>query len=237
LRHTLCGDIGDNHHLAVTITAHTHTPYSTLVTVVHNHPFTMNDVNDETLVQLCPHTPKLRLKYARPVVLVVGLILCIMTSGTLYGYGLFAPQLRDTLGFTQTQSNLIGACGAVGQYMGFLSGMFNDSYGHRLCCALGGVALFCGYLSIWLASTGLVPLPWWSLCIAMWIVGQVSNSLKNDCACDNSLVRAHSQPTRHLTPIRLGISLLAVVPWSCPYTWHPLQCRRCFTRPFTPFCL
>lgn len=109
-------------------------------------------------------------------VILVATVASVLSSGSLYGYGLFAPALKDKLALTQTQINLVGASGSLGQYLGFVSGLVNDVWGNRKCCLWGGLLLFVGYLFLALAAGGWIgsTVPWQLLCLFTFAIGQGS---------------------------------------------------------------
>ncbi len=58
----------------------------------------------------------------RIVAFVAGLFSCLV-SGTLYGFGSFAPSMQDVFQWDQTSINLVGSVGDIGLYLGFTMGI------------------------------------------------------------------------------------------------------------------
>lgn len=72
-----------------------------------------------------------------------------LACGTNYAYSAWAPQYRDRLHLSATQSNLIGNAGNWGMYAaGIPLGYLVDTKGPRPAALLGAVLLGAGYFPI-----------------------------------------------------------------------------------------
>jgi MFS family permease len=90
---------------------------------------------------LCFHV---RRPVAVVVILLAGISACLV-SGTMYAVSLWLPLWKDQLFYTQTEANVVGAAGSIGQYLGFLAGILNDSTSSRLTMLVGGSLAAIGY--------------------------------------------------------------------------------------------
>mmetsp|Transcript_28067 Transcript_28067/g.97108 ORF Transcript_28067/g.97108 Transcript_28067/m.97108 type:complete len:549 (-) Transcript_28067:76-1722(-) len=70
-------------------------------------------------------------------------------AGTAYAFGVYSPQLKTKLGWSQTQLEAVGTYGNIGLYCGFLGGVFFDRYGTKPTLAIGVVLSFLGYAMMW----------------------------------------------------------------------------------------
>ena len=100
-------------------------------------------------------------------------VLACLVSGTLYGVSLWLPQVKQLLGFTQTQTNLVAGAGSLGQYLGFLSGLLNDLTSSRIAMLAGAAALGLGYGMLALAAGGHLGshCPWWLVASFLFVAG------------------------------------------------------------------
>lgn len=70
--------------------------------------------------------------------------------GTLYVYSAYSTQLADRLGFSATQSSLIGMMGTIGvSLLGVIAGVIVDRTGPRIPTFVGALLLFVGYFVIY----------------------------------------------------------------------------------------
>ncbi len=100
-----------------------------------------------------------------------GVMACCV-SGTLYAVSLWLPLLKLSLGFTQTQTNLVAGAGSLGQYLGFASGLLNDLTTSRFAMLAGAAALGVGYGLLALAAAGhLGSCPWWLVAGFLFLAG------------------------------------------------------------------
>eukprot|EP01113_Clastostelium_recurvatum_P040911 TRINITY_DN6427_c0_g1_i4.p1 TRINITY_DN6427_c0_g1~~TRINITY_DN6427_c0_g1_i4.p1 ORF type:complete len:466 (+),score=89.07 TRINITY_DN6427_c0_g1_i4:93-1490(+) len=83
---------------------------------------------------------------------------CLMASisGTGYMFSSFAPELKETMGYSQTEINLVGTIMMVSGYASSIFiGTFYDKAGARITAATSAVFLFIGYFLLYLASRHL----------------------------------------------------------------------------------
>lgn len=67
-----------------------------------------------------------------------------LSAGTLYGFSVFGPGIKERMGYSQTQLNFIGAAGNFGVYaLAIPMGFFFDAFGPRVT-ALGAASLLFG---------------------------------------------------------------------------------------------
>ena len=102
-------------------------------------------------------------------VFVAGVAACLI-SGTMYAVSLWLPQLKESLLWTQTQSNVIASSGSLGQYLGFLSGLLHDKTSARTTLLAGGLAASTGY-AVLAIGAHLQSCPFWAAAICMFVVG------------------------------------------------------------------
>lgn len=88
------------------------------------------------------------LKSKRTASVAVG-TLVNLAAGTLYAFSVFGPAIKDSMGYSQTQLNFIGAAGNFGSFaLAIPKGMFFDAFGSRRTLQLGAVLTCCSYLSV-----------------------------------------------------------------------------------------
>eukprot|EP00002_Diphylleia_rotans_P003405 TRINITY_DN12319_c0_g1_i1.p1 TRINITY_DN12319_c0_g1~~TRINITY_DN12319_c0_g1_i1.p1 ORF type:complete len:497 (-),score=92.44 TRINITY_DN12319_c0_g1_i1:72-1562(-) len=84
--------------------------------------------------------------------LVTGYI-ALLSSGTLYAFSLYGDDLKDNLGWNQTELNIVAAFGNNGLYIGgIVYGVFYDKYGARLSLLHGSLCGFVGYFMMYLVD-------------------------------------------------------------------------------------
>ncbi|CAG8473122.1 1949_t:CDS:2 [Ambispora gerdemannii] len=87
----------------------------------------------------------------QPQIVVSFLCACLnaITSGSLYLFSLYGPQLGKELGYKQVQLSFVGATGNNGLYlMGPFAGWLIDKYGTRWTCLAAAICLIFGYTSM-----------------------------------------------------------------------------------------
>ncbi|KAL2916664.1 hypothetical protein HK105_203778 [Polyrhizophydium stewartii] len=86
-------------------------------------------------------------------------VLCMLCGGTLYLFGAYASELRSSLGFTQTEVNVVASAGGFGLYLsGPLMGAAVDKHGARRTALLASLMLSAGYSFMAWAIAGTLPL-------------------------------------------------------------------------------
>ena len=104
-------------------------------------------------------------------------ILLGLVSGTLYGFGRYSRDLRDTLHISQLQVQRFGILLDTGNYIGHpLTGFVYDRWGPRVSCISAAVVVFLSYGSIhWVLSSLHVssssPPPLWIMDVGFMGVG------------------------------------------------------------------
>ena len=97
-------------------------------------------------------------RYRVSVVLVVSVLLGLM-SGSLYGYGRYAKDLKEALSLNQFEMERLGILLDTGNYLGHpVTGYIFDQCGPVLACILGGAIVFASYGFI---HVGVVLQPLW----------------------------------------------------------------------------
>lgn len=97
-----------------------------------------------------------------------------LVTGTLYGWGAFAPSMKDVFGWTQTQINLVGSIGDLGLYLGFVMGLVYDLTTPWFTLLLGAVLLALGYSLMGLAVAGYFACSWPLMAFFVFLAGQGS---------------------------------------------------------------
>ncbi|CAL0316441.1 unnamed protein product [Lupinus luteus] len=101
------------------------------------------------------------------------------TAGATYMFGLYSPEIKQTLGYDQSTLNLLSFFKDLGTNVGILSGLINELTPPWVVLAIGAVMNFVGYLMIWLSVTGRVAKPQvWLMCLYICI-GANSQSFAN----------------------------------------------------------
>jgi len=74
-----------------------------------------------------------------------------------YAYAVLSDTLKDDFKFSQTQVDLIGTCGNLGQYFGLFAGLTYDRFGPRICLVVAGSLIFIGFGMLSLLLGGVIP--------------------------------------------------------------------------------
>lgn len=78
-------------------------------------------------------------------------VLLGLVSGTLYGFGRYARELKQVLVISQSEVQAYGIWMDCGNYIGHpLAGYIYDHKGPKLCCVLGGLIVFGGYSALYI---------------------------------------------------------------------------------------
>ncbi len=127
-------------------------------------------ISDATMTKLLGR--EVRREVVVGLAFAAGVMACLI-SGTLYAVSLWLPQVKVRLHFSQTETNLVGGAGSLGQYLGFLSGLLNDLTSSRVAMLAGAAALGVGYGLLALAAGGYFGehCPWWLVAGFLFLAG------------------------------------------------------------------
>jgi hypothetical protein len=95
--------------------------------------------------------------------------------GVLYCFGLYAPMLKQVLGYNQVQLNILGFAKDFGAYVGIVAGLAINTIPVWGFLALGSIQSLVGYGVLWLVLSGRIAPP------PYWLVRRIT------CACSVSL--------------------------------------------------
>ncbi len=105
---------------------------------------------------------------------IAGLVACLV-SGTIYGFGLWSPAVKELFGWSQTEINLVGSVGDVGLYVGITMAVLCDFTSARVTMLVGAALQGLGYTLLALAVWGILPVSGWPLmALFVFLVGQAS---------------------------------------------------------------
>ena len=76
--------------------------------------------------------------------------LTVVCAANRFVIPVYAPQVKQLLGFSQTEINTIAGFSYVGTYTGYTMGWFYDTFGVRKTAVAAASFLFCGYFMAWL---------------------------------------------------------------------------------------
>eukprot|EP00002_Diphylleia_rotans_P006286 TRINITY_DN1564_c0_g1_i1.p1 TRINITY_DN1564_c0_g1~~TRINITY_DN1564_c0_g1_i1.p1 ORF type:complete len:500 (+),score=106.85 TRINITY_DN1564_c0_g1_i1:225-1724(+) len=103
--------------------------------------------------------------------LIAGLI-TLLSSGTLYAFSLYGDDLKDNLGWNQTELTIVAAFGNDGLYIaGIINGMIYDRYGAQLTLVQGAVFGFLGYFLMYFVDSGDISSNYWLASFFYVIIG------------------------------------------------------------------
>ena len=106
---------------------------------------------------LHPHRKAAKRRREKYCTLAVSLLLGLV-SGTLYGYGRYAKDLKDALGLSHFELELLGILLDTGNYISQpIIGHIYDHYGPSVSCVSGAVVVALSYGTIQLSVLGMVP--------------------------------------------------------------------------------
>jgi MFS family permease len=81
----------------------------------------------------------------------------MLISGTIYLVPTYSGDLKQALGFDQSQINAVTTATSVGAWVSIPGGLFLDRFGFRLTAIVGGLLLFTGYMLLSLAVSRALP--------------------------------------------------------------------------------
>lgn len=146
------------------------------------------------------------LKYGRYFSFVCGLAL-MTAAGTEYMFSTYAPDLKDLMGYTQTQINFVGTCTNLGIYLGFYMGIVYDFTNARYMSFVGGLFLFIGWFFAYAASIEFFPSSYILMGIFMFIQGNGSNAIYT-AALANNIEKFH--PSTRGTVVGFLVSMFGL---------------------------
>jgi len=83
--------------------------------------------------------------------------LAMLTSGSIYAFGIYSDTLRKILDLTNTQINIVALGSNIGMWVCFHAGIWVDSFGPRSACVIGAGLCFVGYFLLYLRATDRIP--------------------------------------------------------------------------------
>lgn len=86
-----------------------------------------------------------------------GVCLFVSVVGTTYAFGVYSQFLKDDLGFSQEDLDIVASIGNMGLYLSLLAGLLLEYCGLRFVVIGGGFLVFIGFLYIYLACKLVVP--------------------------------------------------------------------------------
>ncbi|KAM9961070.1 hypothetical protein ACTFIW_010246 [Dictyostelium discoideum] len=112
-------------------------------------------------------------------------IFAILASGTLYGFSTISNEVRDTLGYSQTDIALAISMGDVGMYIGLTVGLFFDFFGPFFTNALATVLYVIGCTGVWALVKGHISSSVGLLAFFLFLIGQSSYGTFTACVVAN----------------------------------------------------
>ncbi|KAN0027641.1 hypothetical protein ACTFIU_010614 [Dictyostelium citrinum] len=112
-------------------------------------------------------------------------ILAILASGTLYGFSTISNEVRDTLGYSQTDIGLAISMGDVGMYIGLTVGFFFDLFGPFFTNGLATILYVIGCTGVWAIVKGHISSSVGLLCFFLFLIGQSSYATFTACVVAN----------------------------------------------------
>ncbi|XP_057983208.1 uncharacterized protein LOC131168054 [Malania oleifera] len=111
--------------------------------------------------------------------MVFACLLILSVAGATYMFSLYSNDVKSSLGYDQTNLNLLSFFKDLGGNVGLLSGLINEVTPPWVVLAIGAAMNFLGYFMIWLAVTARIPKPQlWHMCLYICI-GANSQSFAN----------------------------------------------------------
>jgi MFS family permease len=92
---------------------------------------------------------------ARWVALASGLLIESI-AGSSYAFGVFSPQVKTELNYTQSEIETVGSAGNIGLYTSIVAGLAIDSIGSVYSVLIGGLLSFIGYFLWYLSAAQIV---------------------------------------------------------------------------------
>ena len=73
-----------------------------------------------------------------------GILFYVSVVGTTYAFGVYSNLLKENLGFSQDDIDIVASVGNTGLYLSLIAGLILESYGLRVLICLGGFLIFAG---------------------------------------------------------------------------------------------
>ncbi|KAM9986988.1 hypothetical protein ACTFIY_011398 [Dictyostelium cf. discoideum] len=112
-------------------------------------------------------------------------IFAILASGTLYGFSTISNEVRDTLGYSQTDIALAISMGDVGMYIGLTVGLFFDFFGPFFTNGLATILYVIGCTGVWALVKGHISSSVGLLAFFLFLIGQSSYGTFTACVVAN----------------------------------------------------
>jgi Nodulin-like/Major Facilitator Superfamily len=87
--------------------------------------------------------------------LAAGLIIEAVSGGT-YAFGVFSPQIKAVLNYTQQEIQTVGSAGSIGYYIAIVAGLAIDSIGVFASMIIGSLLSFIGYFLWYLSASNQI---------------------------------------------------------------------------------
>ncbi|CAL8464603.1 g4138 [Coccomyxa elongata] len=113
------------------------------------------------------------------------------SAGVSYCFSVYSSQLKDALGYNQTQIEGLASPLMALLVVGWLPGFAYDRLRHRrhlgprLVLLWGLLEHFCGYCGLWLAASGRLALPYWAMVALTVMAFNGSNWIDTACIATN----------------------------------------------------
>ncbi|KAJ3072402.1 hypothetical protein HDU98_003684 [Podochytrium sp. JEL0797] len=145
-------------------------------------------------------------KQRRSVAFAAALV-CMTCAGTIYLFSAYAQALKQKRGLSQTALNAIASAGGFGQYLsGPVWGKLSDIYDRSRLCAVAGILLLSGYLTLALGYT-TPTLPTYVLAFSYLSIGLGSSGIFNSALATTV---KNFPPSEHGFRIGLPVSLFGL---------------------------
>ncbi|KAK5576206.1 hypothetical protein RB653_007347 [Dictyostelium firmibasis] len=161
-----------------------------------------------------PHFIK-NVKVQRAMSLAWG-IFAILASGTLYGFSTISNEVRDTLGYSQTDIALAISMGDVGMYIGLTVGFFFDYFGPFYTNGLATILYVVGCTGVWALVQGHILNSVGLLSFFLFLIGQSSYATFTACVVAN----VHNYTITHrgkISGVLVGMFALSAAVFSLIY--------------------
>ena len=86
------------------------------------------------------------------LVVFLGCLTTMLAAGSVYAFGIYAQDLKNSLSLTQQDVQTVASIGNVGLYCGIIAGVTYDKFGSRKTAIIGTVIASVGYLLAWLRT-------------------------------------------------------------------------------------
>ena len=73
-----------------------------------------------------------------------GILFYVSVVGTTYAFGVYSNLLKENLGFSQEDIDIVASVGNTGLYMSLFAGLILENFGLKILIWLGGFLIFSG---------------------------------------------------------------------------------------------